>query len=317
MPKTTASYPRSWRCVVISILLVSSIRLREETAAFQPISVPKTRTGSDQRTLLSHYRTRTARNPQSISQLQSGSSLDEAVLTFRASLSYTTKPAPLPTNKKSLVDFFSSEQHRNSLLVGSGNIKAEPWKAQRSVLPELLLKHRWVEEAQLFGLEKPVNSDKLIRLKLKTSFLVFTIYAIAVLGVKHLLPQKSDGDEKTSPEYQFTLLGEEFHADGPLPLVWIFNQITAADKPKKATEDHTIHGMFRVWAKPGAKDLVFKCKEDVEVNIKFPALLLQLIPVEKVIIEEEASKELQKSLERDLPPGLMKFRDSYVQWLRS
>lgn len=314
----TKTNPRSWRCIVIAIFLVSLIRpLLEETAAFQPISVPKTRTGSDQRTLLSHYRTRTVRNTQSIDQLQSGSSSDETVLAFRASLSYTTEPAPLPTSKKSLVDFFSLEQHRNSLLVGSGNIKVEPWEAQRSALPEILLKRRWVEEVQLFGLEKPVNSDKLIQLKLKTSFLVFTIYAIAVLGVKHLLPQKLDDDEKTSPEYQLTLLGEEFHADGPPPLVWIFNQITGADKPKKATKDHTIHGMFRVWAKPSAKNLAFESTADIRVDIKFPALLLQLLPVEKKIIEEEASKALQKSLQRDLPPGLVKFRDSYVRWLRS
>jgi hypothetical protein len=203
--------------------------------------------------------------------------------------------------------------------VGTGNIKVEPWEAQRSVLPEALFKHRWVEEAQLFGLEKPVDSDKLIKLKLETSFLVFTIYAIAVLGVKLLLPQKSDIDEKHGPEYQLTLLGEEFHADGPPPLVWIFNQITGADKPTKASADHKIHGMFRFWAttKPDGNNLVFETKEDIQVNIKFPTLLLQLLPVEKKIIEKEASQALQKSLERDLPPGLKNFRDAYIRWLRS
>jgi hypothetical protein len=77
--------------------------------------------------------------------------------------------------------------------------------------------------------------------------------------------------------------------------------------------------MFRVWAtpKPDGKNLVFKTKADVKVNIKFPTLLLQLLPVEKKIIEKEASKALQKSLERDLPPGLKKFRDTYIRWLRS
>jgi hypothetical protein len=190
------------RLIVVALLLVCSI-LVDKAAAFQSIiSVPaKTRAiRSNRRAIPLVSLTATILKAQIIDQqpLHSKSSSNDAVLSFHASMSYATKPAPLvpprTRSKKTFIDFFASKRHRNSLLVGSGNIQVEPFQ-KSSRLTGSLLSTRWIKEAQLAGTRIPADTDTLIQLKLVTSFLVFTIFAIAILGVKLLPPQINENGE--------------------------------------------------------------------------------------------------------------------------
>ena len=245
------------------------------------------------------------------------------MLSFQASINYRTKPAPLPPSEKSMDDFFASKRHRDALLVGTGNIKVERFDSSSSKISKRALAKRWKQEARASGgkLLPPKVSDTVIQLKLETSFLVFTIFALAILGVK-LLPQSKNVEEhqnlqsRQSPEYQFVLLGEDFRAEGPPPLVWLFDQLTGAARRKNAeTDDHTIHGIFHIWAECQESSIVFCSKTDISIDIGFPALLLGILPVRQEVIETAASKALQESLERDLPPGIENFRKLYLEWV--
>jgi hypothetical protein len=215
-----------------------------------------------------------------------------------------------------------------------------------------------------------------IDLVIKTPFLVFIINVVAMLGIKLAVNEGDEGiqsqmkDEKADnmnttnadhgssnssvpvPEYQFVLLAEDFVADGPPPLVWIFNQLTGIGvgkrkpltsfssssplnqlllKNEEQKQQHLIHAFLRVWPSKAetyhyhtknldfdipVDNIVFNAQCRAEINIKFPSILLRILPVPKEVIERQGEKALLESMERDILPGLLKFRRSYLRWLR-
>jgi len=248
-------------------------------------------------------------------------------------MEYLTRSVPLPPGGKDLVDFFRTDAYLQ-LPIGTRNRVT----LAKDVTPDLLAK--WREEAERMGAALPEddgNSDKVLELSVTTPFLVFDIHNVAKIGVK-LLPNpqgKGSGNQIVCPEFQFTLLEEKFWADGPPPLVWIFNQLTGIDRPGRSTASgggggggdderegrygHPNHALYRVRAvvSDDGTRLAFGSRMETELNIRFPAELLRIIPVDKRIIEERGSRSLRESMERDVPPGVDAFRESYLEWLRT
>jgi hypothetical protein len=104
---------------------------------------------------------------------------------------------------------------------------------------------------------------------------------------------------------------------GPPPLVFIFNQLTGIKKKVQGTYTQPNHALFTVKAEPSEdkKRLSFISRMTAELNIRFPQILLKLLPVPKERIENEGSASLKKSMQRDVPPGVDLFRNAYVDWL--
>ncbi len=262
---------------------------------------------------------------------QMGGKVDDAVLKFSASYSYTSSPIYLQrqnSTSSSLQEFFRSEEHRNCLLVGSGNMKVKKTskmtKVRRSVFET-----RWNEEVSYFqtsGIERSDEDVQMLELLVETPFLIFIINAVALFGVKVVLGGEK---EEHSTEYQFLLLAEDFEASGESPpLVWIFNQLTGKGDQKILSpkillhEPHRIHTYLRVWASDfksmeGDKDrIVFKAKCKAEISFEFASILLQILPAAKEFIEKEGNKALACSMERDIVPGVDGFREAFIKWQR-
>jgi hypothetical protein len=174
------------------------------------------------------------------------------------------------------------------------------------------------------GADEPSLDDILISLTVTTPFLVFILKVTATIGVKllwHSFHSQKDGNYDGTnvllPEYQFTLLDQTFSADGPPPLVFIFNQLTGINRTVKGTYKQPNHALFVVKAEPSAdrKRLCFVSRMTAVLNIRFPTILLKLLPVPKEKIENEGSVSLRRNMERDVPPGVDLFRKAYVDWL--
>lgn len=264
-----------------------------------------------------------------------------ATLRFGASYTYTSSPILIQSQNSteislSLHDFFKSKEHRDFLLIGSGNMKVMKKESSPRNICTTRLNALWEKEASFFtksGIEESNEDVERVDLLIETSFLVFVLNASAILGVK--LTKDGECEEVFtdgkvhSPEFQFLLLTENFAADGPPPLVWIFDQLTGRYREKsslvdKTNDSHIIHTFLRVWASDSksiqgdirADRIVFKacCRAEVEIN--FPPVLLQILPVAKEIIEKEGNVALKRSMERDIVPGVNKFRDAYILWER-
>ncbi len=265
----------------------------------------------------------------------------DAALRFEASYSYSTSPILVQSSNttnlsSSLHEFFRLDENRDKLLIGSGNIKVQNQPSSLASKSTRKLQALWESEASFFhsfGIEESCHNVQLVKLFITTPFLVFVINASALLGAKLTKDGEYEelfADGKVhSPEFQFLLLSEDFRVDGPPPLVWIFNQLTERYQKKSTSiygnEPHIIHTYLRVWAsdsKPLSGDnnqtdrIVFKVSCRADVEIKFPSLLLKILPAAKELIEREGNRALQHSMERDVVPGLNKFRDAFIQWER-
>jgi hypothetical protein len=164
-------------------------------------------------------------------------------------------------------------------------------------------------------------NPKFVMLSVWTDFLVFTIIADAVLGVLLVPKRPLHTHTKTTfnflPEYQFVLLEESFHADGPPPLVWLFNKLTGLDRTDQDSSHHSNHVFFRVWVEETSNcTIAFSSQSKADLSFNFPSFLLNLLPVSKDIIENQGNSALQKSIEKDVSPGLESFLKSYLQWLK-
>ncbi|KAL3801475.1 hypothetical protein HJC23_000913 [Cyclotella cryptica] len=243
-------------------------------------------------------------------------------LQFKASTIYKSKDAPLPSSWQldELSSFFDTDNTNFHLLAkGTRNNVEEVPKQQ--VAMHL---HRWAEEARYMGADEPSLDDTLISLTVTTPFLVFILKVTAEIGVKLLWHSfesprvgNDDGMTISLPEYQFTLLDQTFSAHGPQPLVFIFNQLTGINRTVKGTYKQPNHALFVVKAEPSGnkKRLCFVSRMTAILNIQFPEILLNLLPVPKEKIENEGSVSLRRNMQKDVPPGVDKFRKAYVDWL--
>lgn len=265
----------------------------------------------------------------------------DAALRFSASYTYTTSSILMQSQNRtqlssSLHKFFQSEENRNHLLNGSGNIKVAKKSASNGIT-KTKFDALWKREATFFhkyGIEESSDYVQKVDLLITTPFLVFVIKASALLGAKITKDGECEEvftDGKVhSPEYQFLLLMEDFEAEGPPPLVWIFNQLTGRYREKRIKRDtvdepHIIHTYLRVWVSNSksvqgdikADRIVFKASCRAEIDIKFPMLFLQILAVAKEIIEKNGNRALQRSMERDVIPGVNEFREAFIQWERT
>lgn len=249
---------------------------------------------------------------------------DTSGLMFKASTVYKSRDASMPKHRKhreEILRFFSTDEANFHLLAkGTHNVVKEVDDHEVSTQ----LDH-WTSEAHYMNAKIPTTDDKLLSLSVTTPFLVFVLKVTAMLGVKilwHSYQITTSDDAHTEvklPEYQFILLDQTFSAEGPPPLVFIFNQLTGINKTAKGTYKQPNHALFTVKATPSKdiKRVSFVSRMTAELNIRFPEILLKLLPVPKERIEKEGSHSLKRNMERDVPPGVDLFRNAYVDWLRA
>jgi hypothetical protein len=215
-----------------------------------------------------------------------------------------------------LRNFFSKRNHVNLLLVGRGNMKIiKPSKPLNS--SQLL--GRWEEELKYFHEdceEQGIIEKNFTSMSVRTPFLVFTIIAEVIVGVQIMAPRHASKshpgyDPGFSPMYQVVLLEEAFHADGPPPLVWLFDKLTAEKS------NHTKHVLFEVWAvEKSPRELAFVAQTKADFSFNFPAILLQFLPRSKDFLENLGNAALSSSMKEDVNRGLDMFLQSYLNGLK-
>ena len=222
-------------------------------------------------------------------------------LRFEASAHFSTAPAPASVV---LPEFFFRDEHRNMLLAGTSHNLLE------HVQPTTALVKQWEVEALKYGVEKPVKGDAIVRVTTTgIHFPGLLLKTVAHVGCKKCLVL---GD----PEYQFTLIRDELHAEGPEPLVWLFNRLTGAADEKRnpsGTERRRTHSMNKVTAKTTSGGVVFSSNTQITIEVAFPTVLLRMLPVDKRMAERQGSESISWVIERDIGPSLNRLRKIYLQ----
>lgn len=232
---------------------------------------------------------------------------DEASLVLRADYVGESKPAPV-TSQEAMIDFFRDPKHC-ACLISAGNTR------ESHTVPttdELLQK--WKSRAASLGGEQPEMSDYII--SVRTGGIRFpgvTVVSTSLIGSKLLLPTDSTG----FPGYEFTLIQDQREATGLRPIVWVYNQLTGAGN-KERENDAAPTSLSRVapCPTPDGESVTFKIDSFLEIRVKFPAVLLKIMPVSKEKAEAQGAEAVINVLKKDIDVSIDKFRDIYVETLQ-
>eukprot|EP00565_Helicotheca_tamesis_P004701 CAMPEP_0185733678 /NCGR_PEP_ID=MMETSP1171-20130828/20285_1 /TAXON_ID=374046 /ORGANISM="Helicotheca tamensis, Strain CCMP826" /LENGTH=219 /DNA_ID=CAMNT_0028403463 /DNA_START=276 /DNA_END=935 /DNA_ORIENTATION=+ len=215
-------------------------------------------------------------------------------------------------------EFFSSEEFRQKLLKGSIEKLGEPTAEQL---------RKWSEEALRMGAATPSKKDQVIRLEIPgVVFPGIKIIPTSIMGTKLILPSLVKRLVSPYAEHQFVEIGSELRAEGPKQLVNLFHRMVGSNQKddsegggsRDASSSTSTHLFSRVVVEPasnGKGDIIFMNHAKLEIEIKFPSLLLRLIPFSTKRIEKMNSSILQKAFEKDVPEALEGYRKEYMRWV--
>lgn len=145
------------------------------------------------------------------------------------------------------------------------------------------------------------DGDKLFSSSTWTKLPGLSLCTTVWTGVK-LLPNTRN---QKIPAYCFVVIGQKQTATGLPPIVWMFHQIMGT-KPKKG-ESVPVESMvptgpcksvFSVEERKEDGRLCFRLDSSFQFDIKFPAVLIKLMPTSKAKAEKQASAALSKTISK-------------------
>ena len=207
-----------------------------------------------------------------------------------------------------MVDFFRNAVNRNCLISGGNTRETTTIPTTNGLL------QKWKNRASSLQAVEPDASDDVIQVRVGgMQFPGVTLESTSLIGTKLLLPSESNA----FPSYEFTLIQDSRQATGLPPLVWVFNKLTGAGNQERE-KDTAPMSLSRVTVQESSdgKDITFKIETFLEIRVKFPAVLLKILPVKKEKAEAQASEAVTKVLKKDIDAAIAKFRERYVDSLR-
>lgn len=250
-------------------------------------------------------------------------------VTFRASKSACTDPLPMPPPEKSIDAFF--QLHRNLLFAKGATIR-EIDNPENEMMDLF-----WREsEAGRLQLQLPPRDETAITRIVEVTnpamqFLGIKLHSVVTVGTQLLKGYDSEGKIIPTrpflgcPEFQFTLLGSRFSAEGPRPLVWLFNKITRRQESTNFAKRKSYYGndrpvvtrgFTRIWSEAvGDGKIIFCTDANLESQLRIPRLLTRLLPMSLDKMEEQGSKTLQNAIEKDIAPAMERCGKVYIDWV--
>ena len=125
----------------------------------------------------------------------------------------------------------------------------------------------------------------------------------------------------SSPEFQLTFIKDSQKVTGPRFLVFIFNKLTGRDEGKEGKDDggggegkeQAVTSFSRFFAEQSSEtEATFVIETSLDIAIKFPSLLMKILPVSKEKAEEQGSASVIKTLVKDTGASLERIATYYT-----
>ncbi len=249
-------------------------------------------------------------------------STGKTILNFKGKESFTSDPVPLKSNS-ALHSFFERNDLLVMLLAGTGNADEPPTVLSKA--ESISFQEQWTAQARIVGAKDPdpENGDLVCRvLTGEIKFPGLNVKSEAIIGTK-LIKGSEDTD---GPIYELVFITDQRKAKGPKLLVWIFNKLTGQndsnDEDGKENDEEEpaarVSSLSKFYPKILKDDdsgkeplVVFNIDSSLEIAIKFPSMLLKILPVSKEKAEEQGSASVAKTLAKDTGAALKTIVDSY------
>jgi hypothetical protein len=234
------------------------------------------------------------------SSIDDKGSRGSSTLTLTGKLCLSTKPLPSCAPEKNL-QFLQTPEIRNMLVTSGGERTVE----ELELTPKLL--SEWKTACDTVGSKYPDSDD--VILSITTPGIAFpglTITSRSKIGAKFILEK-----EPYKSYYEFTGVADETTVEGLKPAVWIYNMLTGAGKKDEKSRT-SISSLSRFSCEKTVDDTVlFKTDVFLSVGIKFPAILLRIIPTSKEKAEESGGQAIVKAIEKDVVKALSGIEEAY------
>jgi len=246
---------------------------------------------------------------------------DEASSSLRFVADLDLESDPLPKSEL-LPAFVKSEDCKTALLRGKDGNPCKPIR----VTDELM--EWWREEIQRSGCMgvMPEETDAMYEIEAPgMNFPGLVVSSFSGVGTKLVetttttSTATTDNDEDARQEqqqqfeYQYTLVYSKTIPEGPRMLKWVFNKLIGAN----GNAERNAHSFSKLIVEQTASEVVFKAKTNLEIDIKFPAMLLKILPMSKEKAEEEGSAAVQTTIDKDNKPAFSNIADKYLEFLSS
>lgn len=227
----------------------------------------------------------------------------KSTLKFGGKLMYESKPFPVPRDFSLLHDFLSSDETELILLSGGRNVTEIEYVKDDSMISDYMT--RWNEEANRFGGEQPQPGDSIIKVVPSgIKILTVSILPKSVIGTKVIR-------KGILPEFQATLVDDIPTAQGPMPLVRLFNLIVNAGGKENRNESAFLKVLVRIQEDNTAS---FMAESEMYLEFTFPSLLLKLFPIKKEQSEKICSDSILKALKINLIPAIDALHEKYLEF---
>lgn len=226
-------------------------------------------------------------------------------LTLAAKIKLTSQPLPLKEGEEQLQRFFQLPEHRNLLVTAGGKRPCD----EIELTPELVQEWKTACEG-VAASQTPNENDTAVLVKTGGIDLPgLHLVSLTKIGVK--LIEKT---EARSPQYEMTLIGDERTVKGLPPVVWIFNKLTGASSGGEGGTTTKSLTTVRYEITDNSK-VVFQTDSFLSITVKFPAVLLKILPTNKEKAEETGSKAITKAVQKDLEASMKSFEEAYLKWI--
>ena len=224
-------------------------------------------------------------------------------LEFEGSFKSSTHPLP-NTSADRVIAFFRDPDHRDLVLKGGGNPTVQ-------IPPTQELYDEWRVQSGIVQSEPPARNDPILAISSEVPLLPgLSISATSYMGCKFLQNPRT-----LLPIYEFTLIKDEYAAQGSKPLIWIFNRMTGVggdgDSSRKT------YALSRVSMEPceSGTSIIMQYFGFVKVSCSVSRALTRILPMSKKKAQEKVSNAMVKQLEREGLASIQKFQGAYFEWL--
>jgi len=297
---------------------------------FQPIPslihLPSSTTPSSSSSSLLHplqstTESTTEQTKSSISKYESSKGLVKVIFSAKKKLS--SQPislSQLQESQISLSQFFTSSQNRNLILSkdidGVQNISS-------SIPPNSRLLQLWKQQSEGYDIDPSVDmtqddSYEVLEVVTRTQFPGMVLKSMNIIGSKRIF---SNSDQQYDPsQYQLTLLDTKLEPEGNSPIVWLFKKIVGKETNgiSKQPMEEPRGSSFTTFTLEYLNDneIQFTSDAKLSVRVEFPKLLIRLLPVSLEKMEEQGSKSMQSTIDKEVGPALERYVDTLMALMK-
>lgn len=222
----------------------------------------------------------------------------KSILQFRALIN--SESSPLEYSSKDEVEaFFTCPNNRNMFITAGGKREYE----QVAITSEILTE--WEQICQQEGMAIPKATDEAFAVKTGgIKFPGLTLETRATMGIK--LVGKESG-----PTYEVTLIGDDRKVKGLPPVVYLFNRLTGGGSDNGSSQNLSTTQIVCEFDND-TSTVVFKTTTRFIINIRFPSILMKIIPTSKEKAEAQGSQAITKAVGKDIQDSMVVFEEAYL-----